>query len=159
MNKAKPIRARQVGSMFFFPVSCHLPLYLRYNTTRPSTVSYFSYFFLPLSNFSYFLENVLLLTKNSYFFLLLRHFSYFSLNILENRIKTSLKARDRTKISPLRGTYRSKLAIGPKFHRYAALFSSSMLPCELTHVWLWVGAGPNPKNMFKLLKNFTIGIK
>ena len=33
--------------------------------------------FPTFESFSYFLENVLLLTKNSYFFLLLRHFSYF----------------------------------------------------------------------------------
>ncbi len=38
---------------------------LTFTTHRPSTVSYFSYFFLLLSHFSYFLDNVLLLTKNS----------------------------------------------------------------------------------------------
>ncbi len=55
-------------------------------------------------------------------------------------MKTSLKAHDRTKISPLRGTYRSKLAIGPKCRRYTALLSNSMLPCGLTHVWLFIHA-------------------
>ncbi len=98
---------------------------------RPSTVSYFSYFFLLLSHFSYFLENVLLLTKDSYFFLLLKHFSYFFLNILQNRLKPA--------IGPKFGATRH-LSVGLKFRRYAALLSSSMLPWCYAYliVYSWI---------------------
>ena len=42
------------------------------------------------------------------------------------------------KITPIPLKHRSKPWIGPKFRRYAALLSSSMLPCELSHVWLFI---------------------